>query len=99
MENLLRTLIEQNERLIAAVEAVGEKIEYLQSSIRADLILADSSSTINSIDEKLGEIAGALEIFGDRSVLKEILEEVTEVKSAIELLDSTVQAEAEELKK
>lgn len=38
VENLLRTLIEQNERLIATVEAVGGKIEYLQNSIRADLI-------------------------------------------------------------
>jgi len=99
MENLLRTIIDQNERLIAAVEAVGERIEYFQNSIRADLTIADSSSRVASIDDKLGEIAGALEIFGDRSLLKEILEELGEVRSAVDLLDSTVQTEAEGFKK
>lgn len=99
MEAMLRTLIEQNERLISAVEAVGHRIEDLQNQLRADIALADSSSRIESIDDKLGEIVEALEVAGGRSILRELVDEVTEVRSAVELVDSTVQAEAEAFKK
>lgn len=99
MEQLLRALIEQNERLITAVEVVGDKIEDFQNRIRSDLALSDSSSAVKSICEKLQEIAGVLRIVGDDSILSEILVGIEDVKSAVEILDSTVQVEAEALQK
>ena len=99
MERLLRALIEQNERLITAVEAVGDKIEDFQNRIRSDLALSDSSSAVKSIHEKLEEISDVLRIVGNDSILSEILVGIEDVKSAVEILDSTVQVEAEALQK
>lgn len=99
MENLLKTLIEQNERLIRAVEAVGDKIEDFENKIRSDLTLSDSSSTVKSIHDKLEEISDAMKIIGDDSILSELLVGLEDIKSAVEIIDSTVQVEAEALQK
>lgn len=99
MEHLLRTLVEQNERLITAVEAVGDKIEDFQNRIRSDLALSDSSSALKSIHDRLEGISDAMRIMGDDSILSELLTGLEDIKSAVEILDSTVQVEAEALQK
>jgi hypothetical protein len=98
MEDLLRQIIEQNERLIAAVTAIGEKIDDMRDRIRGDLISADSSVAIASIQDKLSDVVSALEWTGTSSVFTSMQAELERVAGAVELLDSTVQVSVEELK-